>query len=141
MKLIVLILSFLLFHANVTQAQKKQSTDKIEEEMGRCLEKKENQTTAGMCDCTYKALDKWDEKLNATYKTLLAKLDADAKGKLVEAQRQWIKFKEKEIVLIDATIGVAPGTLSRVVRANSVMEITRERAVALESLSAIVDEL
>lgn len=141
MKFILHFFSFLLLCISGVSGQTKEPIDKIEHEMKSCLDMKENQTTAGMCDCTYKALEKWDSKLNATYKALLVKLDANSKSKLTEAQRQWIKFRDKEIELIDATVGRAEGTLSRVVRANSVLEITKERAIDLEALSAMVEGL
>lgn len=120
--------------------QKTDKEDKIDTELTKCLDKSENQTTAGMCNCTYEALGKWDKKLNTIYKSLLYKLDSTAKIKLVEAQRQWIKFKEKEVALIDETYGKAQGTMWRVSRADKVLQVTRNRALELEELLETVDE-
>nr|WP_262890668.1 lysozyme inhibitor LprI family protein [Rufibacter sediminis] len=120
-------------------AQEKQ--DPIDVTLTKCLDQKENQTTAGMCHCTYTALEEWDKKLNATYKSLLPKLNASAKTSLVTAQRQWVLFKEKEINLIDATYGKADGTMWQVVRATKVLSLTKDRAVELESLLETLPEL
>ncbi len=122
-------------------AQVKPREDKIDRELQSCLDKKENQTTAGMVDCAYKALNQWDAKLNATYKSLLVKLDSTAKNTLIEAQRQWIKFKEKEIGLIDATYGSAQGTMWRIVRAQKVMNLTRDRSIELEDLLETLEQM
>jgi uncharacterized protein YecT (DUF1311 family) len=120
--------------------QAKEKEDKINTELSKCLDKTENQNTAGMCNCTYEALDKWDKRLNTIYKSLLSRLDSNAKGKLMEAQRIWVKFKEKEIDLIDATYGAADGTMWRIVRAEKVLEITRTRAADLEELADTLKE-
>ncbi|MEX6687979.1 lysozyme inhibitor LprI family protein [Danxiaibacter flavus] len=134
MKLKTCLVLFALLLTGAGFAQTKSKEDKIDSELQQCLDKKENQSTAGMVDCAYKALNKWNAKLNTTYKSLLAKLDSTAKNSLIEAQRQWIKFKEKEIDLIDATYGSAHGTMWRIVRAQKVMDITKQRAMELEDL-------
>ncbi|MGV3541479.1 MAG: lysozyme inhibitor LprI family protein [Rufibacter sp.] len=126
-------ISLLVFLLQVV-AQEVPKPDPIEVTLAQCLEKKENQTTAGMCNCTYSALAEWDKKLNTTYKSLLSRLDAPAKAKLITAQRQWVAFKEKEIDLVNATYGKAQGTMWQVVRASKVMELTKQRAMELEEL-------
>jgi len=141
MNLKTLLLFFTLQCSSVLiYSQTKNKLDKTNEELSKCLDKTENQTTAGMCNCTYEALDKWDKRLNIAYKTLLTKLDTIAKGKLIDVQREWVKFKEKEIALIDATYGAADGTMWRIVRAEKILDITRGRAADLEELLGTLDE-
>jgi uncharacterized protein YecT (DUF1311 family) len=140
MQIKVLCLSFLLILIYSTSfSQKKEAP--IDAALTKCLDKKENQTTAGMCNCTYAALNDWDKQLNSTYKSLLLRLDSLAKPKLIEAQRQWIKFKEKEIELIDATYGKAQGTMWLVIRADKLLQITKSRAEELEILLETLDEI
>jgi len=67
-------------------------------------------------------------------------LDTASKTKLIEAQRQWIKFKEKETGLIDATYKHANGTMWRIARAGKVPDITRQRAIDLETLPETLDD-
>jgi uncharacterized protein YecT (DUF1311 family) len=53
-----------------------------------------NQHEMNMCaHRDYKAAD---AQLNAAYRVLTAKIDANAKTLLVEAQRAWIQFRDKE---------------------------------------------
>lgn len=120
----ILSLFFLLILMSNTSLSQKKEVD-IDAALTKCLDKTENQTTAGMCKCTYTALSEWDKKLNSTYKSLLLRLDSLAKPKLIEAQRQWVKFKEKEIELIDATYGKARGTMWIVIRVDKLLQITK----------------
>lgn len=129
----------LLIICSTSFSQKKEAS--INALLTKCLDKKENQTTAGMCNCTYAALHDWDKQLNKTYKALLLRLDSLAKPKLIEAQRQWVKFKEKEIELIDATYGKAQGTMWLVIRADKLLQITKSRAEDLENLLGALDEI
>jgi uncharacterized protein YecT (DUF1311 family) len=141
MKLKISILfTTLLIISNIVYSQSKDKQDKIDQELSQCLNKSDNQTTAGMCNCTYKALDEWDDQLNATYKLLLSKLDSSARSKLIDAQREWIKFKEKEIALVDATYGQANGTMWIPVRAEKVLDITKQRTIDLKALLSALDE-
>ena len=126
------ILLLLLLFTVRANAQGKEPEHKIDAALTQCLDKEENQSTAGMCNCQYEVLEKWDKELNATYKKLLAKLDSNAKAKLVEAQREWLQFKEKEIALIDAT--TFSGTMYLVIRAERVTDITKKRATDLAAL-------
>ncbi|XZF14443.1 lysozyme inhibitor LprI family protein [Chitinophagaceae bacterium MMS25-I14] len=129
-----------VFLSIATFAQQKAKQDPIDAALDKCLSKPENQNTASTCNCTYEALDKWDKKLNATYKTLLANLKEPARTKLVEAQREWVKFKEKETELLKATYGSANGTMWRIVNADKFLDLTRSRALDLEALLDVLDE-
>ncbi|MFB9861843.1 DUF1311 domain-containing protein [Rufibacter immobilis] len=126
--------------AGSAAAQQNGTPNPIDVRMAQCLDKKENQTTAGMCDCVYTALAAWDKKLNTDYKSLLAQLPPAAKGKLIAAQRQWLAFKEKELELIGATYGNAQGTMWQPVRANKIMDLTKQRALELEELLVTLKE-
>ncbi|KAA3440229.1 lysozyme inhibitor LprI family protein [Rufibacter hautae] len=135
------LLLFILTFSTYAFPQQKEKQDVIDVNLTKCLDRKENQTTAGMCTCTYNALQEWDKKLNASYKSLLPKLNASAKASLVSAQRQWVLFKEKEISLIDATYGKAEGSMWQVVRANKVLSLTKQRTLELESLLQTLPQL
>jgi len=100
----------------------------------------ENQTTAGMCKCNNDALDRWDKFLNDTYKKLSTQLNAQQKKQLVEAEKAWINFKEKEIALINSIYAEADGSMWIPIRINNMMEITRQRAIAVDHLSENINE-
>ena len=120
--------------SSLAYSQTKEKEDIIDKTLSACLKKPDNATTIGMCDCISTAIGQWDKKLNTTYKALQAKLDTAAKGKLVEAQREWLKFKEKEIALIDATIGKMDGTMWQPVRLERILGITKSRTLELADL-------
>ena len=122
----------LLFTVFVFSQEK--TTHKIDIELKNCLAKEENKSTAAMSQCLYDALENWDLELNATYKILQNKLDSNAKQKLKDSQRQWIKFKEKEIEFINETYGKAEGTMWRVIKIDKILEITRNRTEELQLL-------
>lgn len=125
---IKLLLVALIFSAHL-YGQDKYS--KIDEQLTKCLDSSVNQTTTGMCNCTYRALNQWDDRLNITYKELLKKLDAAGKLKLVDAQREWVKYRDKEITLVNVVYSKASGTMWIPVKADKIMEITRKRALEL----------
>jgi uncharacterized protein YecT (DUF1311 family) len=131
MKINLLLIAILISTAAFSQEK---PTHRIDVELKICLAQDENKSTAEMSKCLNEALSSWDLELNATYKILQTKLDANAKKKLTEAQRQWIKFKDKEIELIDATYGKADGTSWRVIKIDKILNITRSRAEELQSL-------
>lgn len=135
---VILVLLYLPVNAQTQQKQKKED---IEAVLSSCLDKTENASTAGQCECIYEAHAKWDKRLNAVYKTLLSRLDSTAKNALIEAQREWIKFKEKEMALVNATWGNGEGTMWRPVRAEKVKRITQDRVEKLEELLEALPDL
>lgn len=122
-----------IFFTLIAFSQEKK-THKIDLELKNCLAKEENKSTAAMSQCLYDALDNWDLELNATYKILQTKLNSNAKEKLKDSQRQWIKFRDKEVEFINETYGKADGTMWRVIKIDKILEITRNRTEELQLL-------
>ena len=116
-------------------------THKIDLELKNCLAAEENKSTAAMLQCLNDALAEWDLELNATYKLLQTKLDSKAEQKLKDSQRQWIKFKQKEVELINATYGKANGTMWQVIKMDKILEITRNRTQKLQLLLVDLNKL
>jgi len=128
------ILSTFALLLSILSYSQEKPLHKIDVELKICLAQDENKSTAKMAQCFDTALAEWDLELNATYKILQSKLNNEAKKKLTEAQRQWIKFKEKEIELIGATYGKAKGTSYRIITIDKVLSITRARTEELRAL-------
>ena len=126
-------ISFFLVAILLSTAALAQKQDKIDENLASCLDKVENQTTAGECECAYAALAQWDKKLNVTYKELMSKLDTEQKSKLQSSQIQWISFKTKEIQFIDHFYGKKEGTMWLVIRAAKILDLTKQRSLELSS--------
>lgn len=129
-----------LFFTVFTFSQEK-ITHKIDLELKNCLAAEENKSTAAMSQCLNDALAEWDLELNATYKLLQTKLDSKAEQKLKDSQRQWIKFKQKEVELINATYGNANGTMWQVIKMDKILEITRNRTQKLQLLLVDLNKL
>ena len=65
-----------------------------------CLEKS-NGVTVEMINCILAETIRQDARLNENYKRLISKLVTERKNTLIEAQRNWIKFR-------DTNCGLAP---------------------------------
>lgn len=88
--LIVLLLSFGFVNAQEYTIDKK---------MDECLENAG--PGAPDAECYGTAMDEWDKELNRVYKELMkelkSKVSEDASKQLKESQRDWIKYKDKEL--------------------------------------------
>lgn len=126
----LLFLSCILDIEVYAQEEKKQhSIDKLLQE---CLNIEQNQTAAGMIECTNRAQERWDKELNKNYSLLISKLSADEKEKLKVAQRNWITYRDKEMEFARTMCVNIQGTMWRVVFADRQMEMTKQRALELK---------
>ncbi len=83
--------------------------------------------------CASDAFKAADRTLNATYRKLMAKLDADGQGYLRDAQRAWVSFRDKECV---SRTGGGPdreGSIWPMIYTDCQTELTNERIKALEA--------
>jgi len=60
------------------------------------------------------AVDQANKKLDAVYKKLMAKMDAEGQKALKEAERSWIKWRDDEAVLAARAGGSIGGSALRV---------------------------
>ncbi|KFC23203.1 lysozyme inhibitor LprI family protein [Epilithonimonas lactis] len=105
--------------------------NKIDQDLEKCLSQRNS--TAGQVSCVSSARDSWDKELNKSYLSLSQKLSKTGKSELVEAQRNWMKFRDSEFKLIDKYyFGVKKGTLFYVIAENKKLEIVKERALQLK---------
>ena len=118
----LLLLTFLLVHG---QTEKKHP---IDIELQKSLDSKENYSTQRMTECVIKAADSWDNELNKNFKTLLGLLTAVQKEKLKEVQRQWIKYRDKELEFSRSYYNQMQGTMWIPVAAQTRLNLTKQRA-------------
>lgn len=105
--------------------------NKIDQDLDKCLAK--DNSTAGQRNCINSARDSWDKELNKSYISLSQKLTKTGKKELVEAQRNWISFRDSEFKLIDKYyFDVKKGTLFYVIAENKKLEIVKERALQIK---------
>ena len=87
-----------------------------------------------MTNCTNKATEDWDAELNRIYKELISKLTPKGKQSLQLAQRQWIKFRDKEHQFISDMYSRRKfqGTMYIPIRAKNILTVTKTRALELK---------
>ena len=77
---------------------------------------------------------RWDQantRLDAVYKRLMGKLDADGQKALKEAERSWIKWRDDEVMLIARVGGAVGGSGMRVDFANAQLKLINQRIEVL----------
>jgi uncharacterized protein YecT (DUF1311 family) len=77
------------------------------------------------------AVDQANARLDAVYKRLMGKLDADGQKALKEAERSWIKWRDDEAMLIARVGGAVGGSGMRVDFANAQLKLINQRIEAL----------
>src|SRR3982750_4814125 len=73
------------------------------------------------------AVDQANTRLDALYKRLMSKLDADGQKALKEAERSWIKWRDDEALLIARVGGAIGGSSMRVDFANAQKKLIDQR--------------
>ena len=103
----------------------------IDSDLKKCLST--DNSTGGQRKCINSARNSWDKELNKSYLSLSQKLSKTGKRELVEAQRNWILFRDSEFKLIDKYyFDVKKGTLFYVIAENKKLEIVKERALQID---------
>ncbi|MCT8997522.1 lysozyme inhibitor LprI family protein [Chelativorans intermedius] len=94
------------------------------QDMSKCIEM---ETQGGMTECAIAALNTSDKKLNELYKRIEARLsdDADTKKLLIQAQRDWIRFRDAECNF--QTAGAAGGSIAPALVAMCMDGLTQSR--------------
>ncbi|MFD2644225.1 lysozyme inhibitor LprI family protein [Pseudomonas japonica] len=88
-------------------------------------------TTVAMRDCSGAELKRQDTRLNQTYKQAMASLEAEQQGKLRDAQRLWVKYRDANCGMY---YGLTGGTIDQLNGAGCEVDMTRQRADELEKL-------
>jgi uncharacterized protein YecT (DUF1311 family) len=106
--------------------------DPIDIELGNCIEK--DYRTSGMTDCQYRALGRWESKMNTVLQVAKSKLTANEYKSLQISQQSWVKFKESEYTLIDKVYSNLQGTMYIPLRVSDRTEVVKSRVQWLEHL-------
>ena len=77
------------------------------------------------------AVDQANTRLDAVYKRLMGKLDADGQKALKEAERSWIKWRDDEAMLMARVGGAVGGSGMRVDFANAQLKLINQRIEVL----------
>ncbi|KFC24552.1 lysozyme inhibitor LprI family protein [Chryseobacterium sp. FH1] len=121
-----IVILFFLINSILSFAQ-----NKIDKDLEKCLA--QDNSTAGQRNCINSAQKSWDKELNKSYISLSQKLSKNGKKELVEAQRNWILFRDSEFKLIDKYyFDVKKGTIFYVIAENKKLEIIKARAIQIK---------
>ena len=96
-------------------------------------------STMGMIMCADSAAILWDIELNKNYNLLMGMLGESAKESLRDAQREWIKFRDKEWEAINAYYEyiyelMQGGTMYPMLASGARMEVVRKRALDIKGM-------
>ena len=90
--------------------------------------------TVGLLDCNGTEIDRQDDRLNRTYRTVMARLAPPARARLRASERAWIKQRDRSC---RRTSGSAEGgTLASVIYSGCILDRTIERTMWLERYRA-----
>jgi uncharacterized protein YecT (DUF1311 family) len=132
------VVGLFLFYSCFAIAQNTAKKDPIDRAMEAAMEK--DPSTAGMVRAISDATVQWDKKMNSIYKSLRKNMEADEWSSLILAQKAWINYRDLQITSIESTYSKMEGTMWVPVSASRVMQITKERALFLESLLENISE-
>ena len=134
--LLFVLLSLVIVVAAGAQENKKGHP--IDQWLGKCIQ--QDESTAGMRNCTAQAYGMWDKELNKAYKSLMNNLSPDGKIALKNSQLAWIKYRDAESKFNDEVTALKGGTLYLLMGDSSRLEMVKERTLELQRFIVILDE-
>lgn len=88
-------------------------------------------TTADMVDCSGAELQRQDQRLNQNYKQAMGGLEEEQKGKLRDAQRKWVAYRDANCGVYYTLTG---GTIDQLNGVGCEVDMTKQRADELANL-------
>ena len=107
--------------------------DPIDTKLDACLG--DEMSTQGMVECYGAAYEAWDAALNDAYGALMKTLTAEEAGKLRDAQRAWIAFRDAESNFLASLMTPDRGTIMRITTNAMMTDLVKQRTQALRSLA------
>ncbi|HEY8904184.1 MAG TPA: lysozyme inhibitor LprI family protein [Chthoniobacterales bacterium] len=138
MKLLHILLCLLIPLAQTFAEDSPTKKDPIDMAMDAAMDK--DPSTAGMVKAISDANTKWDKRMNDAFQNLKKTMQPDEWHYLVLAQKDWLVYREAQLKSINVTFSKMDGTMWIPVSASKAMEITKERALFLESLVDTIGE-
>ncbi len=103
-----------------------------------CMEK--DASTLGTNACLTQALARWDKEMNRVYQELNGRLDAEGRNTLRDAQRAWVAFRDRELAWLGDFYGRLEGSMYGSMLVADRVEVTRRRALELDSLLDVLEQ-
>ena len=114
------------------------SADSTGVALQRCLDDPANASTAGQVECEATAARTYDQRMNAAYAALLSALPPKAAQQLRQSQRAWLAFRDAERAAAGQIFATRQGTMYAPMQAGAATNLTRDRALQLESYRRIL---
>jgi uncharacterized protein YecT (DUF1311 family) len=111
--------------------------DPVEEKVNALRDKAKS--TADMVEAEDEGVKLWDKELNRVYGELLQQLPKEDKSALKDSQQEWIKFRDRNLQLIQVVYGNAEGTMYHVFAARAALEVVKSRVLDLRSYLDVVE--
>jgi uncharacterized protein YecT (DUF1311 family) len=124
----VMVIGLALFLSTLPVAA---ADTEMTQEYSTCLEKS-NGVTVQMMNCTLAETIRQDALLNENYKRLISKLTTERKNALIEAHRNWIKFRDTNCGFYADPQG---GSAARLAAHECILNATAQRAKELRLLT------
>lgn len=87
-----------------------------------------------------KGLELWDKEMNRVYQELLKGLSKEAVPLLKKSQRTWLTLRAQHVSYLDEFYRGLSGTMYLTAHAYAVMDVTRQRALALTRQLKYIDD-
>lgn len=104
----------------------------IEIEEQECM-KKADYTTAGMSECSYKAMDAWFKEIDKYLGLLKTITSEEDYANILKVQEKWKKYQESEFEAVSIIMN-KQGTMFQNVAVSKKTDIIKERALGLKGL-------
>jgi uncharacterized protein YecT (DUF1311 family) len=96
----------------------------------RCLDRSDG-VTVSMRQCIADELHLQDLRLNRYYKRVMSRLTGEQKGRLREAQRLWIRYRDANCGFYG---GLTGGSMDIILAGDCTLEMTANRATELRNM-------
>ncbi|MCO6148282.1 lysozyme inhibitor LprI family protein [Flavobacterium sp. NRK1] len=113
-------------------AQTLSVSDAIDDELEECRAQPENKAPEGAILCEYNARIAWEKEIDKYYKLLMNILKPDEKRDLKIAQRDWVVYRDNEMLFAGTLYKNKKSKSWLVIHAVRLTNIFRNRALELE---------
>ncbi|MDV6168788.1 lysozyme inhibitor LprI family protein [Flavobacterium sp. DG1-102-2] len=127
-----LFLFLMLFCCSVMFAQAGPGSNPIDDALRECRADKENQNPEGSIQCEYAARIAWEKEVEKHYKKLLEILTADEKKGLRISQKDWLNYRDNEMLFASTFYKNMKSDSWLVIQAVRLTSIQRTRALELQ---------
>jgi uncharacterized protein YecT (DUF1311 family) len=111
--------------------------DPVEERVNALRDKAKS--TAEMVEAEDEGMKLWDKELNRVYAELLKQLPKEDKSALKDSQQEWIKFRDRNLKLIQIAYGNAEGSMYHVFAAHAALDVVKSRVLDLRGYLDVVE--